>query len=82
MLKRETFTKEEVDLIVSILEVEKRNNSYLLCSECDTIDKLISIFDGFYEQYDEYTKEEADLKERISCELEPHFMVKLIRDKT
>ena len=76
MLKRETFTKEEVDLIVSILEVEKRNNSYLLCSECDTIDKLISIFDGFYEQYNEYTNGGIS-KERISCELEPHFLVKL-----
>jgi hypothetical protein len=78
MLESKRFTKEEVDLIVSILEVVKRNNSYLLCSECETIDKFISIFDGFYEQYEEY-REGGISKERISCELEPHFLVKMIR---
>lgn len=76
MIESKRFTKEEVDLIVSILEVEKRNNSYLLCSDCETIDKFISIFDGFYEQYDEYTNGGIS-NERISCELQPHFLVRL-----
>lgn len=67
------FTKDELDHILSILEIAKQDVS--LCnSECDTIDRFVSVFDNFYKQYNEYTNNGVDDK-RISCEIQPHFMV-------
>ena len=71
------FTKDELDRILSILEVAKWDVS-LDNSACDTIDRFVAVFDNFYKQYNEYTNNGVDDK-RISCEIQPHFMVSISR---
>ena len=79
-MSNRNFTKEELDFILSVLEINKQDPS-LFCCDCDVIERFISVFEGFYSQYIEYVNSGVE-KDRIFCEIQPHFMVKLIRDKT